>query len=74
MVLARTYGNEGGDHTIATTFTDESNFIRTIEQNYRYIHGIGAVDSSSVKKEYYTISNEGTFILKNTEVGLPAQN
>ena len=66
--LAGFYGNELQDKSISTLFINDSNFIRSIKQDFRYIHGIGNVDSSSLTKEYYHISDKGNFVLDSVQV------
>ena len=63
IILTQEYGNELEDQYITTRMIDDLHFIRIINSNIRYIHGVGEVDSSSLRKEYYTISKSGEFNL-----------
>ena len=65
LILARSYGNEQGDEIISSTIDENNIMQRKILHNYRYIHGIGKVDSSSIKLEEYFINDYGEIVRTN---------
>lgn len=62
LVLARWYGNELEDEIITSEIDAHNGIVRKIHRNYRYIHGIGSVDSASVIIEKYEIDAIGEII------------
>jgi hypothetical protein len=64
LELAIQYGNEMQEMDRSTIFQDTYRFERQTEIVFHYIHGVGEVDSTSIKTEYYYINKHGKIVLK----------
>lgn len=64
LELAIQYGNEVQDMYRSTIFQDAYRFERQTETVFHHIHGVGEVDSTSIKTEYYRINKQGEIILE----------
>ena len=59
LTLFQEYGNELGDEIITSKIDPSFNIIRTTIHNFRYIHGLGKVDSTHTLVEKYYVDENG---------------